>query len=357
MNSLFTPITVGNLQLQNRFMRSATTTYFAKDDGTLKDEAITIYENLAKGRVGLIVKGHLYVMNSGKAHQGQAGISEDRHLDQLSKLTDVVHEYDSKIVAQLNHAGMRNVEYKAGPSEYEGEGRKSQALTNDGILKIIQSFGDAAQRSIQAGFDGVQIHGAHGYLVSQFLASHTNKRDDKWGGPLEQRQRFLLETYSEIRKRVGNNPIMLKLNCDDFADGGLTIDESRTIAKNMAKRGLDLLEISGGGYDRNPDLKGRALHTNPEFRELSFAGHAEKIRQVTGDMPVALVQGFTRLETMKQAIEQNLVDIISMSRPFIRESDIVRKLETGQSEVTCIRCDACSSSKVFGKTLLRCQLD
>jgi 2,4-dienoyl-CoA reductase-like NADH-dependent reductase (Old Yellow Enzyme family) len=355
MISLFEPYIIRDMVIRNRFMRSATTSAYADEDGIVRDAAINLYERLAKGKVGLIVKGHLYVLDSGKAHDGMAGISNDRHIPQLKKLTDTVHKHDGSIVAQINHCGVVHVPDRAGPSVYNEDDWVARALSEEEIEAIIEAFGTAAERVLQAGFDGVQIHGAHGYLISQFLSKLTNRRQDRWGGSLENRMRILLEVYDEVRSRVGNVPVLLKLNCDDFSKDGFTVMESVEVAKKLSERGLDLLEVSGGGRGRKQELRYRAKHENPLFADLDFAGHAEHIRSATKPAPMALVYGFRKLETMQAVVDTGLADMISMSRPFIREPDLVERLEAGQNEISCIRCDQCYGS--FGKEMLHCWQD
>jgi len=176
MSLLFKPYRIGPLEIRNRFMRSATTSYWSNERGFVRDENIRLYRRLAEGGVGLIVKGHLYVTDSGKAHEGMAGISHDYHVPMLKELTDAVHENDGKIVTQLNHGGFNSMVDRAGPSQYIGETWRARALSGEEINEVVEAFGDAAERSLEAGFDGVQIHGAHGYLVSQFLSKAANRR-------------------------------------------------------------------------------------------------------------------------------------------------------------------------------------
>ena len=357
MSILFEPYRIRNLRLRNRFMRSATTSYWADEEGVVRDAHVRLYRALAGGGVGLIVKGHMYVADNGKAHDGMAGISSDRHIPMLRRLTDAVHEEGGSIVAQINHAGVVHKPDRAGPSAYSEDDWTAREMTVDEIEAAVEAYGDAAERAMQAGFDGVQIHGAHGYLVSQFLSRHVNKRTDMWGGSLGNRMRFLMEVYDEVRGLVGNTPVLIKMNCDDFSPDGFTVDDSVEVALAIAEKGIDLIEVSGGGRGRREELRACARHSDPALAELAFAGHASKIRDATRPTPMALVYGFRRLETMRRAVEMGLTDVVSMSRPFIREPDLVRRLQSGQREVSCTRCDACSGSDVFGKTMLRCQLE
>lgn len=357
MSLLFEPFKIGSMDIKNRFMRSATTSYWSDKRGIIRPKIIDLYRRLVQGGVGLIVKGHLYVKDSGKAHIGMAGISHDYHVPKLKKLADEVHEYGGKIIAQLNHGGIYSIVDKAGPSE-NAAGLKTRSLSSEEIREIVEAFGKAAERALVAGFDGVQIHGAHGYLISQFLSRLVNKRKDEWGGTLEKRMRLLLEVYDSIRSRVGRRtPVMLKINCDDFSLNGFTIKDSLQVTKTICRRGLQLIEVSGGGIGNQKKLRARARSTDPDLSEASFAGHATKIRKVTQPTPMALVNGIRSLKCMKAIINKNLADVISMSRPFIRDPDLIKKLRAGQDASTCTSCSKCISKEVFGKIMLRCHVD
>jgi 2,4-dienoyl-CoA reductase-like NADH-dependent reductase (Old Yellow Enzyme family) len=358
MSVLFEPIKIGGLEIKNRFMRSATTSYYSDEKGILRPEIIQLYEHLAKGGIGLIVKGHLYIHDKGKAHSGMAGISQDYHVPKIRELTEIVHKYDGLIAAQLNHGGINSMIERKGPSRYQGDGWVAGKLNDVEVWNIIESFGEAASRAVEAGFDAIQIHGAHGYLVSQFLSKHVNKRDDEWGGDLERRMRLLKEVYHEIRSRIPMEvPLMIKMNSDDFHPKGLNIDEATVIAEKISRMGMDLIEISGGGLGRWRELRKRAGSDDPEIIEAEFVGHAMKIRKVSKPKPLALVSGIRSKRTMEALIERDIADIISMSRPFIREPDLVKRMKQGQIMAGCSTCDACRGRDVFGKTMLRCQMD
>ncbi len=287
-----------------------------------------------------------------------AGISHDYHVSKLRELTAEVHKNEGKIVAQLNHGGIYSIVDRAGPSTYIIKGGKARAFSLGEIHDVIEAFGEAAERAITAGFDGVQIHGAHGYLISQFLSRLANRRKDEWGGNLKNRMRFLLEVYDAIRARVGDSiPVMLKINCDDFSSNGFTIRDSIKTAEAACNRGLHAIEVSGGGVGMQKDLRVRASSRDKELGEASFAGHAAKIRKVTRPLPLALVNGIRSLKCMEAIIKKDLADLISMSRPFIREPALVKRLEAGQEASTCTSCGICISKEVFGKMMLRCHLD
>jgi len=194
---MFTVGRIGNLTVQNRFIRSATAEFGANEDGTLSEPYLGLYEDLAKGKIGVIIQGHLYIMDEGKAHKGMAGVSQDNHIPPLQKLVKHMQsfEHSPKIIAQINHGGVFSVSKKA-PSEREN--KEVVVMTEDDIEAVIQGFKQAAIRVKKIGYDGVQIHAAHGYLISQFLSEKTNKRADNWGGDLENRSRLLNQVYLEI---------------------------------------------------------------------------------------------------------------------------------------------------------------
>jgi 2,4-dienoyl-CoA reductase-like NADH-dependent reductase (Old Yellow Enzyme family) len=357
MHSLFQEFRIGSMEIQNRFMRSATTSAWADERGIVGPEIVDLYERLAEGGIGLIVKGHLYVTEGGKAHVGMAGISNAIQVPKLRELTDAVHHHGGKILAQINHAGYQGMVERVGPSAYCGGEWRARALSASEIWDLIEKFAQAALRAIEAGFDGIQLHGAHGYLISQFLSKRANGRADEWGGSLGNRMRFLKEVYREARGRLGGDvPIALKMNCDDFSLDGFTVDEATAVARDMAAQGIDLIEVSGGGMEQEEAYRERARSPNPDLSEASFAGHAAKIRAVTKPKPLALVDGIKSMSTMKAIIDKDVADIISLSRPFIREPDLVQGLERGQQSVMCTRCGACESSEAFSKMMLRCHL-
>ncbi|MBN1682056.1 NADH:flavin oxidoreductase [Candidatus Bathyarchaeota archaeon] len=357
MLDLFKPYRIGELEIRNRFMRSATTSAYSDEMGVIKPEIIKIYANLAKGGIGLIIKGHLFITDSGKAHNGMAGISHEYHVPKLRELTDAVHANNGIIFAQLNHGGINaSLGERKGPSEYITNNISARKMSVPEIWEVIEEFGNAAQRCMDANFDGIQIHAAHGYLLSSFLSSLVNQREDEWNGDLRSRMKIIEEVYDEVRGKIGYQiPLSIKLNCDDFSPTGFTIDDACKVSEFIALRGIDLIEISGGGIGSIADLRTRSKHHDPEYKELPFAGHCEKIRTVTKPKTLALVNGFKSLKTMQKVIDYGLCDIISLSRPLIKEPDLIERLKNGQKEARCIRCDACRS--LFGKEILRCLID
>lgn len=356
MFKLFTTFQIANISLKNRLIRSATTSYWSDSNGVLRKPILNYYEKLAKGGVGLIIKGHSYISEKGKAHTGQSGLCLSEHTEQMKTLTDLVHSFDTPIIAQLNHAGMASKVERVTASEYTTENWTARELHMEEIDEIIAGFCSSCDLALEAGFDGVQIHAAHGYLISQFLSPKVNKRKEKYGGSLENRMRLLLDVYREVRKTVGNKLVSVKINCDDFtSSNGFTIDESIKVIQKLKQEGIGFVEISGGGPEQETQIrKNRARADKTPINEATFGGYALKIRKAVPDLTLALVDGIRSRNTMEALIDEG-IDLISMSKPFIIEPDLPQKLMEGQQKSTCIDCNKCLSREVFGKEMLKCQ--
>ncbi len=326
---MFNPAQIGSMKLPNRFIRSATAEFAANFDGTVIDEYYDLYTKLALGEVGLIIQGHLYIMDEGKAHDKMAGIAHDFHLDGLERIVQAIHNTatGSKVSAQLNHGGIHSVSKKA-PSIPDG--KKAQAMTEEDIEAVIDSFGTAALKAKQIGYDAVQIHAAHGYLVSQFLSNRINQRQDSWGGSVENRAQLLLSIYRRIRSQVGSGyPVLVKMNNSDEPREGFPVEEAIKVANWLAEEGLDAIEVSGN------------QSTRTKFEdEAYFSKNARRIKKNIGDMPLSVVGGFRSINMIQQ-LHQDFADFISICRPFIREPDLVKKFRDGKKRADCISCNKC----------------
>jgi 2,4-dienoyl-CoA reductase-like NADH-dependent reductase (Old Yellow Enzyme family) len=348
MSILFEPLKINTMQIPNRFMRSATHDRCADPSGGVTDLLIRIYKRLAMGGVGLITTGHAYVSGNGKMSSNMLGADRDELIPGLKKLVDSVHRYDSKIMLELNHAGRYATtamigEQPAAPSAVYNPitDETPRAFDQDEIKRLIEAYAAAANRAVSAGFDAVQIHSAHGYLASQFISPYTNRRNDHWGGTLENRMRFLLEVFHQIRKTVGDDyPVTVKLNSEDFIDGGLTIEESTQIAGALSQAGIDAIEISGGMM-RESLVSGSKLDILTEEDEAYFLPNARKFKSVI-TAPLILVGGLRSPQLMQRLIEDCEVDMVSMCRPLIREPDIVNQWKQGNfKKAGCISCGGC----------------
>ena len=354
MPILFEQKNIGTMTIKNRFVRSATAESAADEHGMINHKLFSIYRDLAKGDVGLIITGHAYIQPNGRCRNPQTGIYKDDFLPSLKELTNEVHKTspDCKIAIQIAHAGRQavndSVADPVAPSAVTdtSTGITPRAMTEDEIEECIENFVKATERAKLAGFDGVQIHSAHGYLISSFNSPRTNLRNDKWGGNLENRMRFLLETYRRIRSKVGDDyPVFVKLNVTDCVDGGVEIDESSQIAKILSEEGIDAIEISGGTYESRGKGAVRTRIRKPE-QEAYFLPYAEKIKEVISDVPLILVGGIRSASVMERILTEDKADFISLCRPFIREPDLVEKIKNGKDKVDCISCNGCMTSRV-----------
>ena len=347
MSELFEPGTINGMTLKNRFVRSVTYEAMANLDGTAKDTLLDYMTGLSRGDVGLIITGHTHVTLEGQAGPRQLGIYSDAMIDSLKQVSWTVHENGGRVAAQLAHAGMRGIGKDAfapiGPSDViEKDIKKASAMTIDDIKRTIKAFGDAAQRAVTSGFDAVEIHAAHGYLLSQFLSPFYNKRDDDYGGGLENRARLLIEVYQEIRQRVGKSfPVMVKINSEDFLEHGFTVEEMITVAGILETLGMDAVEMSGGTFESGKCIPSRGGTSKSEDREVYYRKAAlafkEKIK-----IPLILVGGFLSYTLAEDVINSGVADYIALSRPLIREPGLVKRWAAGnRAKAACISCNRC----------------
>ncbi len=343
MPILFQPGTIGSLQLPNRLIRSATAEYMSDLEGRPQEPMYDLYRELARGGVGLIITGHCYVHEGGRCHLHMTGVHRDDLLPDLEALASAAHDEAGLVVMQINHGGRQCAEDAipgdlVAPSPVPAARGKERPkeLSEDEIWKIIAAFGDAAGRAKAAGFDGVQIHAAHGYLINQFNSPAANWREDRWGKTSADRMRFLEEVAAAIRDRVGDDyPVLIKLGMEDYARDGLTLKDTREIVRHLGEWGIDGLEVSGG-IGRTSVVKD-VLH--PED-EAYFLHAARAARQAT-DLPISLVGGLRSIEVMEAILEEGTANFISMSRPLIREPALPQRLREGQRHSTCISCNRC----------------
>lgn len=343
MSMLFEPGTIGTLELPNRLVRSATAEYMSDLDGRPEQPLAELYGELARGGVGLILTGHCFVHEGGRCHLHMTGVHRDDLIPDLEKLTGVVHGEGGLVVMQINHGGRQcATDAIPGPPVApspvpvaKGKERPVE-LTEEGIEGIISAFGDAAGRAKAAGFDGVQIHAAHGYLINQFNSPAANWRGDRWGSTAARRMRFLEEVASSIRDRVGHEyAVLIKLGMEDFARDGLTLKDGAEIVRHLADWGIDALEVSGG-IGRTSVRKDVHRHED----EAYFLDAARQAREAT-DLPIILVGGMRSRQIMEGILEEGAADFLSMSRPLIREPYLPRRFREGQQRSTCISCNLC----------------
>jgi 2,4-dienoyl-CoA reductase-like NADH-dependent reductase (Old Yellow Enzyme family) len=337
MKSLFETTEVSGMELKNRFICSAIWEGLADEKGHVTNELIQHYNTLAEGGVGTIITGFSNVMDFDKPTHNMNGIYSDVFIDEYRELIGKVHEHNVNIVMQIVHGGI-----KWGPSavKHKSTGTIPKAMTVDDIKTVIKAFSDAALRVKKAGFDGVQLHAAHGFLLSMFLNPYYNTRNDEYGGSIENRARIIFETYEAVRASVGPDfPVLIKVNCKDFMDKGLTFEDSLYVCNILSDMGIDMIEVSGGSYSSR---EGEGPMRNAENNESYFKDYASKIADEV-DVPVALVGGNRRIEKMTEILNSTKIDYFSMARPFINEPAIINRWMVHDLDSTeCVSCHACN---------------
>jgi len=347
MNTLFDHTTINGMTLKNRLVRSATWEGMCDIHGKPGQKLINFYRTLARGNVGLIISGYAFVSPEGKQLPGKMGIHTDEFADVMKEITRKVHDEDGKICIQLVHAGGQTDSGNAGrqplaPSalELNQYPELPAEMTGEEIARVITAFGAGARRAKDWGFDAVQLHGAHGYLINQFLSPLTNQRTDEYGGSIENRSRFLLEVYGAVRSAVGRDyPVMIKMNGSDNLEGGLTIEDAVVAARALADAGIDCIEVSGGTPASGDRTPARTKINTPE-KEAYNLTLASQFRTAV-KCPLMVVGGFRSIEVAEKTI-QGSADYISMARPFIREPDLAKRWQEGdRSPARCISCNSC----------------
>jgi 2,4-dienoyl-CoA reductase-like NADH-dependent reductase (Old Yellow Enzyme family) len=390
---IFEPVNISSISLRNRFIRSATHEGMADADGAPLEALEKLYVRLARGGVGGIVTGYAGVLQQGRCNfPGMLMMHDDQLIPAYRRLVEAVHREGVPLIMQIAHCGRQTRSAITGmctvaPSpirdRYYSE-EVPQALTEEGIREIIDAFVDAAARAKSAGFDGVQLHMAHGYLLAQFLSGHSNRRRDRWGGSLQNRFRIVSEIMGGIRKKLGDYPVLAKINGYDGMPGGMRTDEAVKIAMMLEASGCSAVEISSGtiaeglAIMRGPKLPMDAvLAANFKFRSIPqilkpamanilpvfapsspkpYSGYnldASRAIRAVVSIPVIVVGGIHTLEEASRTIDGGTADFVSMSRPFIIEPSLVRKFEEGRQDASkCTMCNYCTI--MIEKEPLRC---
>ena len=329
------------LVLPNRIMKSAMGEGLA--DVLTSDPTpamLRLYHRWAEGGAGTLVTGICNVQR-GSNESTFTVVDEQTDVGTLERWAGVAHEHGVRILPQLVHAGRQVpayvVRHPSAPSDLPpvrgshlfGSAR---ALTGDEVRLLVERFASAAAILQRAGFDGVEVHAAHGYLVGQFLSPETNRRGDEWGGDLEHRSRFLLEIVRSIRDRVGPGfAVAVKLNASDFRPGGFDIADSAHVAGRLGEEGVDLIEISGGTYESESSCMRVRPDEPGTSRDAYFAHFAPRLRDMT-DVPLALTGGLRSRPVMEQLIEDGVVDVIGMGRPLVQQPDLPADLLAGRAD-------------------------
>lgn len=359
MSVLFEPQKIGKLEIPNRLVRSATAERMAHPDGTCGPQMEKLHSDLARGGAGLIILGHACVREDGRNRISMTGIYDDNHIPGLRKVANAIHKYGAKAVSQISHAGRQTTPAVIGktpiaPSAVTNKvtGLTPREMTLAEIEDTINAFGHAARRTKAAGFDAVQIHSAHGYLISEFNSPYTNTRQDEWGGTAEKRMRFITEVYREVRRQVGDDyPVLVKLNTDDCLEGGITIEDVSEIAIRLERLGIDAIEISGGMAESKVGTIRAGIDSRA--KEAYFLPYAKRLKKVVS-VPLLLVGGIRSLEVADEILDRGWADFISLSRPLIREPNLPNEWKNGRTEkAACISCGKCSK---YPERFINCEV-
>jgi len=367
MPDLFESCILNGMVLANRFVRSATWEGLATQDGAATPKLVKMMEELALGEVGLIISGHAYVNREGRGSPGQLGAYSDELIPGLADMATAVHAAGGRIALQISHAGIRSAPVPggpepAGPSPVLLEtGPAGRAMTQEDMAALCLDFARAAVRAKTAGFDAVQIHAAHGFLLSEFLSPFFNQRTDDYGGSRENRARLVLEVLKAVRNAVGRDfPVLIKMNSEDFLPGGLTVEDMVATAELLQQAGIDAIELSGGTF-----LSGklsfsrtgsRTTKADPAHSEAYYEAAARSYKRAV-KTPLMLVGGIRTLETARSLVAEGVADHICLCRPLIREPHLVARWRAGDTgPALCVSDNGCFQPAREGKGIY-CTLD
>ena len=342
---VFEKCVLGGIEVKNRFVRSATHESMA-ENGFVSEDIIKMYEDLSAGQVGAIITGYISFASSDNLSPSTMQIGDDSFFPGLEKLNKTAHEHGTKVVAQLNHSGSQL--FSAPQKRVLAPSNVSDPVNNitpepfsvEEIKTFIKEFGKAASRAKKAGFDGVQIHGAHSYLLSKFLSPEFNIRDDEYGGSISNNTRIIIEILKEIKSRCGKDfPVWIKLNASNFNGNGFNENNFYEVCEILSAEGIDAIEVSSGipSGKYGPSRSSKHKAYNLEYCEKI----SEKI-----DADLILVGGLRELETIEKIIADTKIKGVSISRPLIREPGLVKRWMAGdKAPALCIACNGCFNPK------------
>jgi 2,4-dienoyl-CoA reductase-like NADH-dependent reductase (Old Yellow Enzyme family) len=354
LKTLFDEISLGGVKVRNRLARSATFEFGADEEGRYARSMYDLYKGLAEGGVGLIISGMVGVDENSRIAPQMVKTYDDTFTQRLGELAKLVHDHGSKLVTQIAHCGARVSKTDSGKAPMGMSslpGQDIRELGLEDIHRLIAGFAEAALRCKEAGVDGVQIHAAHGYLLSQALSPIFNHRADAYGGSIENRAKLLLSVYSAIREAVGDDyPIWVKINSSDNMDGGFTFEECRWVCEQLSKMAIDAIEVSGGINVAKGSASVKNLQ-NEQWEGYFFKEALAIANQVETD--VISVGGHRTPELLEQKLNAGNIKGISLCRPFIAEPALVNRWRSGQTDkAVCVSCNKCFapgplSCKVF----------
>lgn len=354
MRLLFDKSSIKKMQLKNRFFRAAVWEELATEDGHMTAELWKVYEELAQGGVGTILTGYAYVTEDEHPNPRMMGIYNDSFIPEYKQLTQMAHDNGANIIMQIVYGGsMTRLDPPSahiwGPSAVKNElsGITPIEMTKEDIQALTTAFADAARRVKEAGFDGVELHAAHGYLLSQFLCPHFNVRTDEYGGCIENRVRIIAEILDAVRHEVGVDfPVLMKINSEDFMEDGLTSEESIAAVKLLASKGIDAVEVSGGNpsdpnVTKNNWASSRTKIVVSKERESYFREHAEKLA-ASVSIPVILTGGNRHYDVMDEILNTTQISYFALARPLICEPNLIKVWKSGNlKKPKCVSCNQC----------------
>jgi len=350
MKNIFDNVSLAGISMKNRLVRSATWENMATEDGHLTDRLLAVYEKLAQGGVGAIITGYAHILEEEQPAPRMLSVHDDRHIPGLKRLTDRMHELNTPIIMQACYGGSQT-DYNVGerliwgPSAVENPtfGVTPTPMTKADIETVVTAYAHAARRAKEAGFDGFQIHGAHGYLLSQFLTPYFNRRTDEYGGPIENRVRIIMETLKAIRTQVGDSyPVFIKMHCSDFMDeAGFTLEESIYVARELEKHGISGIELSGGhissDWSTSPMRKGIIQEEHQSY----FRNEAEEIA-ATVSVPVLMTGGNRSADLLTDILHITNLFGFGLARTLHSEPSLPSRWQSGDlSRPRCVSCNQC----------------
>lgn len=348
MKQLFEQCKIGGIVLQNRLMRSATWERMADERGHLTEPLRELYVKLAKSGIGLISTGYVRVLEEEQPNPQMMGIYDDSFVDEYRGLVGAVHKENSKILMQLAYGGTKT-DFRVGerviysPDTIPGpEGVEGTPASREDIKRLVKSYADAAFRVKEAGFDAVQIHLAHHYMLNQFLSPHYNQREDEYGGSLENRMKIVREIYEAVRECVGRGyPVWVKITCADFMEDGSSFEETVEMCREYEKWGIDAIEVSGNIHGGAEKLCGQVI----EGKEIAKKGYFyEFARELAEEVkiPVILTGGIRSPEDMEEMLGSSEIQGFGLSRPLLAEPELVKRWKDGdRSPAKCVHCSKC----------------
>jgi 2,4-dienoyl-CoA reductase-like NADH-dependent reductase (Old Yellow Enzyme family)/thioredoxin reductase len=363
LNHLFSPIRIKKMEIPNRIVMPPMGTNLGNPDGTVSEANLAYMKRRAGSGVGLIITEISAVHPTGMAIPSELGSYDDRFIPGLKKLADVIHGGGSKAALQLHHTGRESLFLlKAGkaiaPSPIRSLvfGMTPREMTREEIQELITAFGAAAFRAKQAGFDAVEVHGAHGYLLTQFLSALSNQRTDEYGGDLNNRSRFIREVLREVRRRVGDEfPVSLRLSAEEFIKGGYTVEDLKPLLPEWVKAGADIIHASLGTHGSPAGITSAPVEYPPGFN----VRRAKRIKEIV-NVPVIGVGRFTDLPLADQVIGRGDADLVAFGRQFLADPDFILKSREGRFEDVrkCIACNqGCIERLILGEGNIRCAIN